>query len=489
VASGDPLPDGVVLWTRITPRDLDAVGVRWRVARDPDLRDVVVSGHAVADPAADWTVRVDPRGLAPATTYWYGFTAYGQDSPVGRTRTAPAGRAERLRLAAVSCSSYAAGFFNAYARLADRDDLDLVVHLGDYIYESGGASTRVHEPAREIVTLQDYRTRYAQYRTDPDLQRAHAAHPWVLVWDDHESANNSWKDGAGGHQPATEGRWEDRKRAATQAYAEWMPIRLPDPADPGRIYRRLSFGGLLDLVMVDTRLQRRQPETPAGTFGTGSDDPARTMLGPDQKAWLLDTLASSTATWRFLGNQTMISPHSNNPTQPALPYLPEEVVEASGTRKGGGNEGSDNWGAYRVERDEVINALRGAGDTVVLTGDIHTAWGCDVVEDPLDATRYDRLTGRGSAAVELVCTSVTSHNLQEALPEAAPALNAAVLAGNPNVLHVDLSGHGYVLADITPDRVLAQWWKTGTARQRSSTETLSTELVCAKGTRHLTRVL
>lgn len=490
VASGDPLPDGVVLWTRVTPRNPEPVGVHWVLARDPRLVDVVARGNVVATPDADWTVKVDPRGLTPATTYFYGFRAYGEDSPVGRTRTA-ATQADRLRMAVVSCSSYAAGFFNPYARIADRDDLDVVLHLGDYIYESGSSSTRRHVPSREIVSLQDYRSRYAQYRSDPDLQRAHQQHPWVVVWDDHESANNAWRDGAGAHSPSTEGPWEVRKSAATRAYAEWMPIRLPDPTDPGTIHRRLSFGGLVDLLMLDTRLQRLQPETRTGTFDRGSDDPARSMLGAEQKAWLIDELGASVergTAWRFLGQQTMISPHRNDPSQPPLPYLPEEVVEAAGVRQGGGNEGADNWGAYRVERDEVIDVLRRTGDVVVLTGDIHTAWGCDVVEDPYDPLRYDPVTGRGSAAVELVCTSVTSHNLEESQPESAPVLNAAVRAGNPNVQHVDLGGHGYVLADVTPDRVLAQWWKTGTARRRSTTETLSASLQCLRGSAHLTPV-
>lgn len=510
VASGDPLPDRVMLWTRLTTGS-ERAEVGWRVATDPALRDVVCQGKASADRERDWTVKVDVDGLAAGRTYYYGFTdaATGLHSLTGRTRTAPAGRTDRVRIALVSCSNYSGGYFNPYARLGDRNDLDLIVHVGDYLYESASGSSlpdRTHEPQgsdgrpRELVALTDYRARYAQYRLDPDLRAAHQQHPWAVVWDDHESCNDAWQDGAPQHDPATEGEWEVRKQAAVRAYAEWLPIRLPDPADPVRIWRQLPYGDLVDLVMIDTRLYgRNRPGTPTAITDGGSDDPARSMLGPVQYDFVTGSLAASAergTRWRLVGNQTMISPHSNNPADgPPIPYLPDGADEVVDLRQGGGNEGSDNWGAYRVERDRLIDFLRAEGidNTVVLTGDIHTAWGCDVVKDPakpydpLTDTGYNRVTGDGSAAVEIVCTSVTSNNLQETLmsDEAVAVVNAAIIAANQNVQHTDQSGHGYCLLDVTPQRVLAEWWETGTARARSTEENLEATYQTLSGTQHL----
>jgi len=493
VASGDPLPTGVILWTRVTPDDPGGapLRVRWWIAEAARPGTPVRSGTVRTGADRDWTVKVDARGLRPGRRYVYGFRAGDADSPVGSTRTAPLGGLEPVLVAAVSCSSYAAGHFNAYGTLAEqRDDLDLIVHLGDYIYESGGSGVRVPSPRREIVSLDDYRERYAQHRADPQLQAAHAAAPWATVWDDHESANDAWRDGAQAHQPATEGPWADRRSRAVRAYAEWMPIRFPDRRDPLRIWRRLRFGDLIDLFLVDTRLHgRNAPGTDTSVTGTESDDPSRTMLGPQQKAWLFDGLRRSEAVWRVLGNQTMISPHRSTPLPQelvGLPYLPDEVRELTGTRQGGANEGGDNWGAYRVERDELIGALRGRGDNVVLTGDIHTAWGCDVVEDPNSPLAYDRLTGRGSAGVELVCASVTSNNIGEtAGQQAARALGTAVVAGNPNVQHCDLGGHGYTLARVGPGEVRAEWREVDTVLEPSRTESTTARLACARETNHL----
>ncbi|MBA3327123.1 MAG: alkaline phosphatase D family protein [Solirubrobacterales bacterium] len=493
VASGDPLADRVILWTRVTPRGPEPgpVSVRWWIAERPSRR-LVAQGTAVTDATRDFTVNVDATGLKPGRAYRYGFELDGVASPEGRTRTAPQGQVDRLRLALVSCSSLPAGFFNAYARVAERDELDLVVHVGDYIYESGSAGSvgRAPEPPREIVTLGDYRTRYAQYRRDPDLQAAHAAHPWVVVWDDHESANDSYEDGAAGHQPGSEGPWEARKTAAIRAYREWMPIRWPDPDDPVRIWRELPFGDLVDLIMLDTRLYGRD-QAPGTTDlnDPSSNDPSRRMLGERQEAWLKERLAASRARWRVVGNQTMISPHHYGG---GLPYLPEQVTETGKLRQGGTNEGADNWGAYRVERDRLIAFLRERRirDTIVLTGDIHTAWGADVVEDPLTLATYEPITGRGSVAVELVTTSVTSNNLGEVLPRpVVEAANALVLAGNPNVDYVDLGGHGYVVLDIGRHEARAEWWQVPTILAPSAGEKRAAVRRVRAGTNHLERVL
>lgn len=314
VASGDPLPDGVILWTRVTPDDETAmpapIDVRVRVATDVGLTDVVYDETVQTDADRDYTVKVDVRGLEAGTTYYYAFTALGQNSIVGRTRTAPTEAVERLRFAVVSCSNYPAGFFNAYARVAERADLDAVFHLGDYLYEYDGdtfGEGRPVEPDKEIVTLEDYRIRHSLYKLDPDLMAAHQQHPFITVWDDHESTNDSYRDGAENHQPGDEGDWTVRKANAKRAYFEWMPIRSPEAdvqavADANsRIYRKLSYGGLADVFMIDTRLEARvQPIQPKGD-GLGSDIDTtlwasdRDLLGAEQMQWLIDGLTASEA--------------------------------------------------------------------------------------------------------------------------------------------------------------------------------------------------
>ncbi len=269
VASGDPRHDRVIVWTRVTPANAGPVPVRWIVARNRELTDVVKTGVVETNEARDYTVKADVTGLRPGAPYFYGFRAGDAASPIGRTRTLPRGRLEQLKLAVVSCASYPHGFFNAYEALSQRDDVDLVVHLGDYIYEYGLAGYggdvavqlgRVPSPDVECLRLADYRLRHAQYKGEAELQRAHAMAPWITVWDDHEVANDSFVSGAQNHQPS-EGEWADRRRAALQAYYEWMPIREPEP---GRAFeainRSYQFGDLFTLIMLETRLlARTQP--------------------------------------------------------------------------------------------------------------------------------------------------------------------------------------------------------------------------------------
>lgn len=492
VASGDPEPRRVMLWTRVSGVAAPTP-VAWELALDPAFSQVVRSDaepgdsafQPTTDAARDYTVKVDAAGLMPGTTYYYRFRVGETVSPVGRTRTAPEGPAERLRLALVSCSNYATGFFNAYQVLARRE-LDAVIHVGDYLYENANATgLRPHDPPFEIVTLEDYRRRHAQYRTDPDLQAMTAAHPLIVTWDDHESTNNSWRDGAQNHQPETEGDWETRKRASAIAYAEWLPIRLPDPGDPLRIWRRLRFGDLVDLFLLDTRLQRNAPETDVTLFGADANDPARSMLGEAQREWLLDGLQASQGDgvrWRVLGQQTMISPHRSSPDLSIvpLPYLPPAIVESLGLRQGGGNEGADNWGAYVFERDTLIRHLRerGISNNIVLSGDIHTAWASDVVEDPYTpfnpltagitgAPGYEPLTGQGSVAVEFTSMSVTSNNFadMEGGEAIGRLLGTLGVAGNPNVQYWNPATHGFVLVDLRRESATGEFWNTGSVLQ------------------------
>jgi alkaline phosphatase D len=308
VASGDPLANRVILWTRVTPVSADAVvPVRWRVASDPLMRQVCCSGGVLTDASRDFTVKVDATQLTPGTTYYYQFSALDAHSPVGRTRTLPHDDVDRLRLAVLSCSNYPYGLFNVYGLVARRHDLVAVLHLGDYIYEyangvygDGTALGRIPDPNREIVSLADYRARHAIYKTDPDLQECHRQHPFIAVRDDHESANDSWMGGAENHDPDQgEGDWEVRRALSIRAYFEWMPIRGV-PSNP--IYRRFRFGNLAEVDMLDTRLLGRDMQAASPADVASINDPNRQLLGVEQEAWFFNRLAQSSAhevPWRL----------------------------------------------------------------------------------------------------------------------------------------------------------------------------------------------
>ncbi len=477
VASGDPLPEAVILWTRLSPEAASERSItgRYDVARDEAMRDLVATGTFTTGAERDYTVKIDCSGLSPDTGYYYRFEANGSTSPVGRTRTAPVGNVSHLRLAFTSCSQYRDGYFNVYGALARRDDIDVVLHLGDYIYETGtpGDLGEVHapEPPREIVTLDDYRIRYAQYRRDGDLQALHARHPMIVVWDDHESTNDSWKDGAENHQPDTEGDWQARKAASIRAYYEWLPIREVEPGRPERIYRRLGYGDLVDLVMLDTRLigRDRQADSPASADTLG--DEKRTMLGFEQEAWLASELSRSVAQWKLLGQQVMFMPlRIGLPRLLELDLLPALDQKLSLLTDGGVVLNVDQWDGYPAARDRLIDQIRiqGLDDVVVLSGDIHTSWAQDVTEDPNNPLIYDPIAGHGSRAVEFVCPSVTSSGLPELQP-----LRDSLRLFNPHMKYIDLESHGYVLLDITPERLQGQFWYVDTITQPSTAERLA----------------
>jgi alkaline phosphatase D len=466
LASGDPLPDGVLLWTRVTPVPEAVPGsglgpdteVSWIVARDKALTDVVAKGSTTATAASDHTVKADIRGLAPATDYWFRFSAGGADSPVARTRTAPAADAAvaGLRFGVVSCANWEAGHFSSYRHLAARGDLDAWLHLGDYIYEYGtgeygarGTVVRQTAPTHEILTLADYRTRHGKYKTDPDLQALHAKAPVVAIWDDHEFANDTWSGGAENHTEGTEGTWSARQAAAKQAYFEWMPVR---PAIAGTTYRRLRFGKLADLSLLDLRSFRSQQVK----VGSGSvDDPDRTITGRAQLDWLKAGLKASDTTWRLVGNSVMISPF-------AIGSLPADLFKPLAKLLGLPQEGlaliTDQWDGYTDDRRELLAHLRSnaIGNTVFLTGDIHMAWANDV---PVDAGTYPL---SASAATEFVVTSVTSDNLDDIVkvPEGTLTAIAApiIKAANRHVHWVDTDRHGYGVLDITAERAQMDYY-------------------------------
>ncbi|MFW6050268.1 MAG: alkaline phosphatase D family protein [Myxococcota bacterium] len=455
VASGDPLPDAVVLWTRITPSDGLPVDVRWEVAADRRFGNVLREGRITTDAARDFTVKVDATGLEPGRTYYYRFEALGGRSLMGRTRTAPVSGVPSFRVALMSCSNFTHGYFHAYRRVSERLDLDAVVHVGDYIYESGNGSDRLRmvEPDHETVTLDDYRRRYACYRRDPDLQAAHQMHPFIVVWDDHESANNAWRDGAQNHQPDTEGAWADRKAAAARAYAEWMPLR--DQSDPIRIWRSFRFGDLVELAMLDTRLWGRDRQ--AATAEEASDSERR-LLGDDQAAWLEERLTTTPARWKVLGQQVMMGPLSIGETPLNL----------------------DQWDGYPAARRRLLNVLstNGVDDVVVLTGDIHSSWALDIPSDP---ATYDPATGMGSRAVEVVTPSVTSPGIDD--PDGVIA-NAA-LGLNPHIRYANLDRHGYVVVDVDPERVQADWYHLDGLALDEGSEHFARAFRTEAGTSHL----
>ncbi|MFG1916833.1 alkaline phosphatase D family protein [Micromonospora sp. NPDC048898] len=474
VASGDPLPDGVLLWTRLTPTAEaqpgsglgPEVGVTWQVAADPNFTTVVAAGTQRTGPASDHTVKVAVGGLAPATTYWYRFGHTGGWSPAGRTMTAPPVDAEidRLRLGVVSCANWEAGFFAAYRHLAERGDLNLVVHLGDYLYEygsgefdAGGTVVRPVRPAHEVLTLADYRIRHALYKTDPDLQALHAAVPWVITWDDHEVANDQWSGGAENHTPGTEGSFADRLAAARQAYLEWMPVRV---GVDGAIYRRLRFGRLAELSMLDLRTYRSQQAS-----GTAVDDPGRTITGDTQMSWLKAGLATSSARWKLVGNPVMIARVDVG----ALPaWLLGPLGALLGIPQNGAVLNTDQWDGYNADRNELVDYVRATGtrDVVFLTGDIHTSWANEVTT---------RSTGPNNpAAAEFVVPSVTSDNVNDflGLPagNALSALGAGLLRStNPHVRWTELDGHGYGVLEVTRERCRMDWYHLADRTRAAST--------------------
>lgn len=490
VASGDPSQTAVILWTRVTPEAQEAVPVMWNVSRDTAMKDVVKKGTFVTGPERDFTVKVDVDGLEPGQIYYYWFTAGQTASPVGTTRTLPAGAIAEYRMAVVSCTNFPFGYFNAYREIAKRGQttvIDAVIHLGDYIYEYGtdgyGGTVGVelnrnHEPANECISLADYRKRHAQYKADPDLQAAHAVAPWFCTWDDHESANNSYRTGAQNHSPETEGDWSARKAAAVQAYLEWMPIR--DPA-AGRareaIWRKFDIGDLATLFLLESRLvgrgddltfeelfkvEDRDRPPVAEALKAKINDPNRTMLGFEQEAWLAEELKNSTAAnrkWQILGNQvTMAKVKMPNLQTGLTPAQYEKVPQASkrgwSTARYGFEWNLDAWSGYPQARERLYQAAKAAkARLVTLTGDTHTAW----------ANQLHDYTGQ-QRGIEFGCTSITSPGAGDNIP--FEELNWLMPEANTEVLYYNAFAKGFTLLTLTPDHVEGEFIKVSTIRSR-----------------------
>lgn len=513
VASGDPLADRVMLWTRVTPpADFSAeIPVQWEVASDAAFASIVARGEVRTSAARDYTVKVDATGLKPATAYHYRFKAFEATSPTGRTRTLPTGSVAQVKLAVFSCANYPAGYFNVYADAARRGDLDATVHLGDYLYEYGqggyasgnaAALSRLSQPANEILSLADYRTRHAQYRTDADLQALHAAAPMIAVWDDHEIANDTWMNGAENHQ-AAEGSFAARKAVALQAYHEWMPTRN---AQPDVIYRSFAFGNLLALHMLDTRVVGRDAQVDyaaffkpggfdAAGFTAAVGNPARQLLGTAQTQWLQQQMAASSATWQMLGQQVLMG-RMNIPapilmetlqpgsgvtvsryaaivakarTAPATLTPEEQAILAQPSIP----YNLDAWDGYQAARETVLGMARAMNkNLVVLAGDTHNAW----------ASELNDMNGN-PVGVEFATSSVSSPGFEEYLPNENPAtLSAALLQLVEPLKYCDTARRGYMLVTATATECRAQWVYVNTITSRQFTTSAETTLAVQAGT-------
>jgi len=489
VASGDPLPDSVIIWTRVTP---DAaypdrpVPISFGIFEDEALERPIKYGQGYAMPDRDYTVKVNVTELDPDTVYYFRFIAKVASgdvgSPVGRAKTTAASGDTPVKFAVVSCSNYPFGRFHVYRDIANAEPLDAVIHLGDYLYEYGidgyGGSTgqeidRNHEPPLEIVTLDDYRARHAQYKTDPDLQAAHAAAPWICTWDDHESTNNSYRSGAENHNPeAGEGNWSDRKQAAVQAYLEWMPVRDPEVGKPREaLYRRFDFGDVASVICLETRLTGRSDEISWFTELGGLEPtavplaamnamvrvqaPERTMLGAAQETWLDQQLKDSTAknkSWQVLANQIIMA-------RVRPPNLEASLSDAQKAAQDVGYIQQlipfsqlglpwnlDAWDGFPAARDRLYASAKEAGARLVtLTGDTHTAW-ANTLRDADDELR----------GVEFGCTSVTSPGFGTYVRD-VPDLGAQFADANQEVDYYNPDGNGWTLVTLNTDTVTADF--------------------------------
>jgi alkaline phosphatase D len=470
VASGEPGPDSMLLWTRYVPASGDdIVRLDAEVALDPDFAKVISGGGVRTGAYRDWTAKITVDGLKPGTVYWYRFVAPdGSRSTVGRTKTLPADDAARFGLAVFSCSNMPVGWFNAYGHAARRSDLDLWMHVGDYFYEYGNASYkdkiipgRAVEPDHEILAIADYRLRYACYRADADLQRLHQMAPMVGFWDDHESANDSWEGGAQNHQPKTEGDWNPRRAAAMQVYREWMPVS----DEPWKSY---PIGTLATLYRTESRLLARtkqadiaaayraaDPDAALKAFRDGLwQDSSATMLGSTQESWLAHSLkagARSTA-WQLVGMGTILG-RTVMPAD-AVDWLRRDASDQVVGRfkndiraaRIGLPMWMDRWDGYPAARSRLLKSAQEAdADLVMLSGDSHNAWAYSLVE------------GGKAAGVEFAGHSVTSGGLEGGFGADAKLVARGLVAANPEMQWADTSQRGYMMIDITPQRVTGEW--------------------------------
>ena len=502
VASGDPLQDKVILWTRLTPVDLNArLKVTWEIATDNQFKQNLKTGMVETTKTDDFTVKVDAAGLQANTIYYYRFSFGNKISSVGQTKTLPIST-NKVTFAVCSCSNYPAGYFYVYREMA-KQNVDVIIHLGDYIYEYGADGYAAEDAAKlgrtlptdnnkEIIKLDDYRKRYALYRQDKDLQATHQRHPFIVIWDDHELANDTWRDGAENHQ-SDEGSFSDRKLAALQAYFEWMPIRPVSNTDHLNIYRQFNFGSLVELTMLDTRIIARDKQLEyadymtavglnAQKFQVDLTDPKRTLMGYTQRDWLVDKLKQSTATWNVIGQQVLMSKM----------WIPAELLLSLGQITSGGASAEtlakmnaqitelvtlklrleqgdptltaqektrvttvvpynlDAWDGYYAERETVYENLASLNKKViVLAGDTHNAWASYLY------SQKGQYVG-----VELATSSVSSPGLEKYLSIPMAQLQQFEFAFTTlidELAYCNLNQRGYLLVTLDQAQVRSDW--------------------------------
>lgn len=518
VASGDPDATSVVLWTRVTTSgDVTLVG---EIAQDLDFAAIAARAEIATGPDRDHTIKWLVGGLKPGQTYYYRFRLDSETSPVGRARTLPVGRLDRLGIALASCSNYAFGYFNAYEAIAHDPSVDFVLHTGDYIYEygqdgwgddAGRALGRRHDPAHEIVTLSDYRRRHAQYKTDAGSQAMHAAHTFMACWDDHESANNPWSGGAQNHQPDREGDWAARREASIRAYFEWMPVREPEWLDRpdamrAQFWRSYSFGDLATLATLETRHTARAEQIDYAPVMTQTGDPeaiaqfrrdvlgapGRRMISAECEADLTRSLSQSVAAgqpWRLIGNAIPIARTDvpdlvelgvlPDPMAPAAPFSGpalENARQLAAKGQAGLPFYPDTWDGYPWARERLYDLSRqaGAGDLIFLTGDSHSFW----------ANSLKDAAGR-PAGIELGTAGITSPGdfVESGFGDAlSKALDQAFIDHIPEVVWTDNMHQGYVRLDLERDHGEATFIAVDTVRHRAFRTFIVNRLPIARGT-------
>lgn len=501
IASGDPLSDRVIIWTRVTAPAPGTINVDWEVASDEGFGIIVARGTASTGSERDYTVKMDVTGLQAASTYFYRFAMGNEISPVGRTKTLPVGGVSQAKLAVVSCSNFPSGYFNVYAEIAKRTDIDVVLHVGDYIYEFGRvgyasqlaiAIDRESVPDHEILTLADYRLRHAQYRTDNDLRALHARLPVVAVWDDHDVADDAWSGGAENHDESTEGSFAARRAAAVQAYHEWLPTRLPDPANPLRIYRSFDIGTLASMHMLDTRLIGRDKQVTLSQYLAGeASAPTRQLLGQPQVDWLSGRIAASPCTWQVLGQQVLMM-RMHIPLSIAANFSLETLTEylaALALPESARSESQraliaqqkvpynlDAWDGYPAARDAVLAMARSQGKNLIsLAGDTHNAWAGNLT-DP---------SGQ-RVGVEFGTSSVSSPGFERALPLIAnDLLSDGFKRMVDDLRYAETSKRGYAVLTLTTAEARCEYIEISTVFSRDYSVRLAATLRVLPGVGNL----
>ena len=462
VASGDPLTDRVIIWTRVTT-DLASIEVKWRVASDSNMQNLVGQGTITTDSTKDYTVKTDVTGLQPDTYYYYEFEALGRYSQRGRTKTLPTGFVASSRIAVVNCSNYSFGYFNAYDAINKRNDVDMVIHLGDYIYEDGlrtgpnalDTIKRRTFPEYDAFDLISYRQRYAWSRLDPSLRELHRQFPMVVIWDDHEFANDAFADTSAFHYPATQGSWSVRKATAIRVYKEWIPMR-EDASRTNVINWTQKIGNLADIYYADNRTGKIDVITSqqgldliTNVDNIRFDTPDKPMLGNTQLEQITNQLRSTSATWKIFASQVVFSSFVYKQTILGLSFPWHSAA---------------GWDIYPLERKRILDTINANNikNLVVISGDIHVAMAFDI---PGGQIPYDPSTGAGSVGVEFVGDNVVNGGL-------FGGMQTYMYTNNPNLKYINPNSNGYFVLDITPTSVCADYWQTDVSGKLNNALTL-----------------